>query len=103
MTTTYEFVVEELDFYEGCGDDPDIIDCPAFESLKEALDYASTVEIPWRLALRRDTGNDFDGLISRYYAYVENGHFQEYMESASGMKDGPKTPQKFLKLEIKNG
>lgn len=101
MTTTYEFVIEELDFYTGCGDDPDIIDCPAFDTLGEALKYAKSVEGDWRLALRRDTGNDCEGLTERYYAYVgSNGCFQETMETATDAQDGPKTPKKFLDMII---
>lgn len=99
MATTYEFVVEELDFYEGCGDDPDIIDVNAFDTMQEAAAYAEQCGNPWRIALQRNTGNDADGLTSRFYTYPDaNGKLPEYFESATGFQDGPAVPKRFRAL-----
>lgn len=96
MATTYEFVVETLDYYDGCGDNPDIIDCPAFDTMADATAYAETCDEPWRIALRRDTGNDAEGLTERYYAYPDaSGRLPERMESADGAEDGPDVPKRF--------
>lgn len=101
MKTTYEFVVETLDYYEDCGDDPDIIDVSFFPTLKEAENYANTCEEPWRICLCRDTGDEYEGIAERYYAYPDSdGKLQERMESAIGFKDGPETPQRFKRLVI---
>lgn len=101
MTTSYEFVVETLDFYPGALDDPDIIDCPAFESLEEAASYAASCEEPWRIALRRDRGNDAGGLIERHYAYPDDeGRLPDTMETATGRADGPGVPRRFMSLVI---
>lgn len=101
MATSYEFVVETLDFYEGCGGNPDIIDCPAFETLEEATAYAAACDEPWRIALRRDTGNDAEGVTSRFYAYPDHGgRLPEIMESADGAHDGPVVPQRFREITI---
>lgn len=103
MPTTYEFVVEELDFYEGCGDDPDIIDCVGFDTLAEATAYAAQCDNPWRIALRRDTGNDAEGLTSRFYAYPDaTGRLPERFESGNGFQDGPDVPKRFQTLTIPN-
>lgn len=96
MTTTYGFVVETLSYYDGCGDDPDIIDTSEFETLKDAADFAVSCDEPWRIALRRDTGNCDEGLTDRYYAYPDaSGQLPEYMESATGFNDGPRVPARF--------
>ena len=99
MATTYEFVVETLDFYPGCESDPDIIDCPAFDNLDEAIAYASSCEELWRIVLRRDSGNDIEGITDRFYADPdEAGYLPERMETASGFKDGPVVPKRFRAL-----
>lgn len=99
METIYEFVVEELDFYEGCGDDPDIIDVNAFDTLKEAAAFAAKCDGPWRIALRRDTGNEAEGLTDRFYAYPDaSGKLPETFESATGFQDGPAVPKRFRAL-----
>lgn len=101
MATTYEFVVETLDWYEGCGDDPDIIETVPHETLGAAVDYAQTCEEPWRITLRRDTGSDMEGLISRYYAYPdESGMLPSCMGSCMGFDDGPAVPDKYRRMTI---
>lgn len=101
MPVTYEFVVETLDFYVGCGDDPDIIECPEFDTLREAAAYAAACDEPWRIALRRDTGNDLEGVTSRFYAYPDSGgRLPARMESAFGLDDGPDVPARFRSLTI---
>ena len=97
MPTTYEFVVETLDFYPGCGDDPDIIDTSGWETLEEAHLFAMQCEEPWRIVLRRDTGNDAEGITERYYAYPEaDGRLPDIMETGMGFRDGPPVPKRFL-------
>lgn len=96
MATKYEFVVETLDFYQGCDGEPDIVDCPAFDTLGEASRYASLCEHPWRIALRRDSGNEAEGLTSRFYAYPDSdGRLPGKMETGSGFADGPSVPGRF--------
>ncbi len=94
MSTFYEFVVETLEFYTGCGDDPDIIDTSAFETLSEAEKFTKGIEEPWRIALRRDTGDEDEGLTDRWYAYPnENGVLPEFFSDAAS--EGPKIPVRF--------
>lgn len=101
MPTYYEFVVETLDTYPGCGDDPDIIDTSAFDSLEEAHNFAKLCEESWRIALRRDTGNQDEGLTERYYAYPDDsGQLPQNMETAMGFEDGPKIPSKYIKMKF---
>lgn len=104
MPTTYEFVVETLDYYEDCGDNPDIIDTSGFDTMLEAIDYAATIdELPWRICLRRDTGNEYEGLTERYYAYPDaNGKLPERMESGHDFNDGPLVPKEFQKYIFPN-
>ena len=100
MATTYEFVVETLDFYEGCGGDPDIIDCNAWDTLEQALAFAKQCEEPWRIALRRDVGNDVDGLTDRSYAYPDTtGKLPEYFTYGAD-EEGPKVPKRFAALRF---
>lgn len=90
MTTTYEFVVETLDELD------DIIDTSGFDTLDEASLCAQQCDEPWRIALRRDTGNDVEGLTERYYAYPDkNGKLPERMETCDGAEDGPNVPKRF--------
>lgn len=98
MPTSYEFVVETLD---GEGDDPDILDTVPFDTLAEARGYAIACDDPWRIALRRDRGNEAEGLIERHYAYPgESGRLPERMESATGFQDGPLVPVRFRNVRI---
>lgn len=101
MPTTYEFVVETLDYYEGCGNDPDIIDTSAFDTLAEATDVAMRCDEPWRIALRRDTGNEDEGLTDRWYAYPDHdGRLPELMEDMIGAQNGPPVPARFRALRF---
>lgn len=101
MPVSYEYVVETLDWYEGCGDDPDIIDTNAFDKLDDAERYATLCDEPWRIALRRDYGNDIEGLLTRFYAYPdETGKLPEIMETATGYADGPNVPNRFRNVVI---
>lgn len=99
MATSYEFVVETLDFYDGCGDDPDIIDTSGFEDMEEAHQFALSCEEPWRICLRRDTGNEEEGIVDRYYAYPNvDGIMQSRFETCVGADDGPNVPLRFSRL-----
>lgn len=102
MPTTYEFVVETLDWYEGCGDDPDIIDTSGWSTLIGATGFAlHQCEEPWRISLRRDTGNHDEGLTDRYYAYPDaNGYLPDRFESAMGLQDGPRVPQRYASVRF---
>lgn len=96
MVTTYEFVVETLDFYDGCGDDPCIIDTVGFDTLNQARIFAFGCDAPFRFALRRDTSNEYEGIIARYYAYPDkDGKLPEYMETANNFQDGPRVPKRY--------
>jgi hypothetical protein len=93
VTTTYEFVVETLDEYG------DIIDCPAFDALTDASVFAEKCDEPWRIALRRDTGSNEEGLTDRFYAYPDaSGNLPERMETCDGAEDGPDVPKRFRNL-----
>jgi hypothetical protein len=99
MATIYEFVAETLDFYPGCGDDPDVVDCCFFPELNEAHEFVRQEDGPWRIALVRDTGNDLDGLTGRFYAYPDSsGFLPERMETCTGAGDGPVVPKKYRRL-----
>lgn len=101
MTVTYEWVVETLDFYDGCYDDPDIIDTSGWNTLEEAYNFALKCEEPWRIALRRDVGNDVDGLTDRSYAYPdENGRLPDRFETMMGAQDGAKIPKKYKDIVV---
>ena len=91
----YEFVVETLDFYDGCEDNPDIIDTSGYDTLKEAEEIASACDEPWRIALRRDVGDDLEGVVDRAYAYPDaNGRLPEYFTYGMG-EEGPRVPNRF--------
>ena len=106
MATTYEWTVEELDWYEGCGDDPDIIDPHFFDTLAEAIKFAATVDAtdgpqpPCRIGLMRRVGNDRDGETDRSYAYLVNDGMAYALparfEYLQGAQDGPDVPKRFL-------
>lgn len=103
MAKTYEFVVEELDFYEGCGDDPDITEPHFFYAIEEAVAYASSSDEPWRICLCLTVGNQVEGITARWYAYPdENGVLPMRMESGTGFQDGPIVPNKYRKPFINN-
>lgn len=97
MVTVYEFVVETLDYYDGHEPgNPDIIDTSGFDTLPEALAFANQCEEPWRIALRRDVGNDVEGLTDRGYAYPDaNGRLPERFETCDGAQDGANVPKRF--------
>lgn len=98
MTTTYEFVVETLDFYTGCGDDPDVMDTWGFDTLAKATAFTTGFKDPWRIALRRDVGDEDEGLTDRAYAYPDaDGRLPEYMTYGAG-EEGPRVPVRFLKI-----
>lgn len=97
MPTTYEFVVEQM---ESCNDDADIIDTSGFDRMDEAIEFRNQCnEWPTRICLRRDTGNDLEGITERYYAYASNGVLQDRFESCMGAQDGPPVPKRFLKMD----
>lgn len=92
---TYEYVLETLDFYEGCGDNPDIIDTSGYDTLYDAHKVALKCDEPWRIALRRDVGNDLDGITDRAYAYPDaSGRLPEYFTYGAG-EEGPRVPNRF--------
>lgn len=99
MTTTYEFVVEQIDPLDLGEDDPDIYDTSGFDTMEEARKFKGMIDNPSRICLRRDTGNDVEGLIDRYYAYVTDSKLQEQFESCVGAADGPMVPKRFLKMD----
>lgn len=71
LTPTYEWIVEEVDQYG------DIIDATEFDKLTRAVYFARTIggNVMVQIALRRDVGNDLEGLIERDYWYVHAGEF----------------------------
>jgi len=98
MAVRYEYVVEILDFYHGCGEDPDIIDTTPFDTLEAAKDWSDKCQESSRIALRRDEGNDLGGLRDRGYAYYDDsGNLPERFETATGLQDGSYVPKRFHK------
>lgn len=93
MPVTYEWVTEELD---APGDDPEILDTYASATYAEAVEKGKSSDGPYRIALRRDRGNDTEGLIERHYAYVIAGKLSAIMETCDGAEDGPTVPKRFL-------
>jgi hypothetical protein len=87
MTVTIDWLLEEIER----GTDPDIIDTHCFPTLAEARAFAMTCELPTRLGLVRDRGNDLEGLLDRQWAYVEDGKLPEYFDG------GILVPAKFHK------
>jgi hypothetical protein len=68
---TYEWGIEELDWYEGCGNNPDIIDTDFAGRLAE-LD-SGDLDKTHRLVLVVYIGNDKEGVLERGYAYPVSG------------------------------
>lgn len=92
----YEWTIETLDFYDGCGDNPDIIETIAFdENLQAALDYQDELNEPSRLVLVRQQGNETDGLTDRSWAYVtDDWTLPETFTHGAG-EIGPRVPKRF--------
>lgn len=80
----YEWVVEQVDEHD------DIQDTYAVDSYQEALKEDSTYARKC-IALKRDKGNDDDGVVERGYAYVVDGNIEERFCS------GQKVPAKYLR------
>ncbi len=97
---TYEWVVETLDYYQDALGDSDIIDTCAFPSYNKALNAALNCdEKYWQIALRRDVGNDVDGLTDRLYAYpASDGQLPEYFDDSN-----VKIPQIYRDINIHYG
>ena len=80
----YEWVVEELD-------GEDVMDSNGFERIGDALQLADTLSRHYcrcRIALRRDTWDEYDGLEDRGYAYTREGRVYT---------DGTRFPKRLLK------
>lgn len=98
IMVTYEFVLETLDYYEGCGDNPDIIDTSGYPTLFEAHEQALKSDEPWRIALRRDVGDDLEGITDRAYAYPDaSGRLPEFFSYGAG-EEGPRVPLRFKQM-----
>lgn len=80
----YEWVVEQVDEHG------DIQDTYQASSYKEAVEEETTHQVK-QIALKRDKGNDDDGVVERGYAYVVDGILAERFDS------GQKVPAKYLK------
>ncbi len=63
----YEWVVEEMDGEE-------ILNVSAFGKLSEAKIFSEGLNVS--IALRRDVGNDLDGITDRQYAYAGDVEFE---------------------------
>jgi hypothetical protein len=104
MKTIYEYVVETLDYYDRCGDDPDIIDTHSWDKLGEAHKFALEGNKRWRIALRRDTWDEHDGLEDRWYVYPDHtGQLPSNFESCRGIRtgpDGPDVPLRYRNIKI---
>ncbi len=95
MSVLYEWTVETLDIYPGCGDDPDIIDTSAFESLEDAIKFKAYCEEPSRLVLVRQQGNDIEGLTDRSWAYIKKMSLPEYFCYGADEQSEHVVPKKY--------
>ena len=77
MPITIEWLVEEV---EDDLPDADIVDTHCLPTLAEARAFAAQCELPVRLGLVRDRGDDLEGLIDRQWAYVEDGKLPEFFD-----------------------
>ena len=103
-TVRYEFTVETLVDY-GDGSTPDDIeDVNFFDTLAEAKAFADD-RVAWGeivcLGLRRDEGNDIEGIVARGYAYPdESGKLPERVETAQGLQDEAPVPARFRRMTL---
>jgi hypothetical protein len=99
MTICIEWLGETLDWYEGCGDDPDIVEVCHFDRFKEALAWAASEggtdgpQPPCQIGLVRDRLDD-EGVVDRQWAYIEDGKLPERF-SDSGGSEGPLVPARY--------
>jgi hypothetical protein len=82
LKVTYEWIVEQMDA-EG-----DIYDTSAFDTLPEAQAFAALCDMPCDIGLRRDRGDDLNGIVDRGTAYSGDARFD----------DGAEVPQRFRAL-----
>lgn len=100
MTVIYEWVLETLSYYKDFGGGPDILDTSGYGTLAEALNAARIAdERFWRIALRRDVGNDIEGLTDRLYAYPHaDGKLPEYFDDTN-----VKVPERYRSPNVHYG
>tara|TARA_R110000824_G_scaffold396952_2_gene599162 strand:- start:369 stop:695 length:327 start_codon:yes stop_codon:yes gene_type:complete len=94
----YEWNTQTLDFYEGCGSDPDIIENWFCDTYAEAVSQSESFDEPTRIVLERFIGNDEEGIIDRTDATLElceNGvKLPDWTVDCFGVEIA-KVPQKF--------
>jgi hypothetical protein len=90
-----EWLVEALDYYEGCGDDPDIFEVVHRDTYAEALATAAQAELPTRIGLVRDRGNDVEGIIDRQWAYINDGKLPARFDWGGGEDGGALVPARY--------
>jgi len=78
VKTTYEWVVEQMEpDWDPADADADIVDTCAFETLGEALAFADQCGCPCAIGLRRDRGDDTNGIVDRGMAYSGDARFDD--------------------------
>jgi hypothetical protein len=92
MTVTIEWLVEQL---EDSSADADIIDTSVFDTLEEARAFAVHCELPTRLGLVRDRGNDLEGIVDRQWAYVVAGALPERFDWGGDEEGGALVPARY--------
>lgn len=82
--TSYEWVTETIDEYG------DIVDTNGWRTLTEAIKSAEGEELKCTISLRRDIGDDIEGLQDRTQAY-----------SANGFDNGSNIPTRFIGMFLR--
>lgn len=92
MTVSYEWDIEEVDRDSG-----DILDHNHGDKLSQLLRAFGDIITQGRgdLVLVRDEGNNVEGLLDRYWAYVKDGVLPEYFTDSMGEDTGIRVPQRF--------
>lgn len=95
----YEWDIEELEEAPSAenGFDPDIADHHFCDSYAEAFDASTGYyhDIPHRVVLVRNVGNEVDGLVDRAWAYITDGKLPETFEYGGGEYSGIPVPKRF--------
>ena len=81
-TVTYEWAMQELDYYEGCDPtDPDILETWYADNVKEAMQIHFAHDGDSQVVLIRTIGNDDEGVLDRTEAIA---NFEGFLATAKG-------------------
>ena len=80
----YEWTLEVIE-------DGDIVD----SDFSDTLSFAASALVGNDLGLVRNSGNENDGVNTRYWAYAKDDKLPEYFADANGVSVGYKVPERF--------